>query len=93
MGSGRRGEVDGGEWRRTGGSDAGPWLIKGRGNHSIRWFSSDAIGWGGSAPWTASWSNSSDANERLGRGLNRTGLGQFQSKCARFWSRAGHVEG
>jgi hypothetical protein len=46
--------VDGGEWRRTGGSDAWAWLIKGRGRRGVWWFSSDAIGWGGGAPWTTS---------------------------------------
>jgi hypothetical protein len=50
MGSGRRGEVAGGKWHRTGGSDAGPRLIKGRGRRGVWWFSSDAIGWGGGAP-------------------------------------------
>jgi hypothetical protein len=92
MGSGRQGEVDGGEWRRIGGSDIGPQLIKGRGRRGVGWFSSDAIGWGGGAPWTASWTGFSDANERHWRGLNRPGLGQFQSSGARFWSRAGHVD-
>jgi hypothetical protein len=69
--------VDGGEWRRTGGSDAGPRLKKGRGRPGVGWFSSDAIGWGGDAPWMPSWTGSSDANERRGRGLNRPGLGLF----------------
>jgi hypothetical protein len=93
MGSGRRGEVDGGEWRRTGSSDAGPRLIKGRGRRGAGWFSLDAIGWGGGAPWTASWTGSNHANERHGRGLNRPGLGRFQFSGARFRSRAGHIEG
>jgi hypothetical protein len=84
--------VDGGEWRQTGGSDAGHRLKKGRGRHGVGWFSSDAIGWGGGAPWTASWTCFSDANERRWHGLNRSGLGRFQSSGARSWSRAGHVD-
>jgi hypothetical protein len=69
--------VGGGEWRRTSGSDAWAWLIKGRGRHGVWWFSSDAIGWGGGAPWMASWTKSYDANERLRRALCRPGLGRF----------------
>jgi hypothetical protein len=84
--------VDGGEWRRTGGSDARPQLIKGWGRRGVWWFSSDAIGWGGGASWTASWTESNDADEWLGRALCWPGLGRFQSRCARFWSRAGHVD-
>jgi hypothetical protein len=84
--------VDGGEWRRTGGSDAWPQLIKGRGRRGVWWFSSDATGWGGGAPWTVSWTEFNDANERLGRALCRPGLGRFQSRHARFRSRAGHVD-
>jgi hypothetical protein len=33
-----------------------------------------------------------DANERLGHALCWPGLGRFQSRCARFRSRAGHVD-
>jgi hypothetical protein len=42
--SGRWGEVDGGEWRRTGGSDAWARLEKSWGRHGVWWFSLDAIG-------------------------------------------------
>jgi hypothetical protein len=49
------------------------------------------VGWG-DLLGTASWTESNDASVELGRGLCRPGLGQFQSRCARFQSRAGHVE-
>jgi hypothetical protein len=84
--------VDGGKWHRTGGSDAWARLIKGRGRRGVWWFLSDSIGWGGGAPWTASWTESNDANERLGRVLYRPGLGRFQSRGAQIRSRAGHVD-
>jgi hypothetical protein len=92
MSSGRWGEVDGGEWRRTSGLDAWARLKKSRGRHGVWWFSSDTIGWGGGAPWTASWTESNDANVEFNRGLQWPGLGRFQIGCARFYSRAGHVE-
>jgi hypothetical protein len=49
------------------------------------------VGLGGSLG-TASWTESSDASVELGRVLHWPGLGRFQFGCARFRSRAGHVE-
>jgi hypothetical protein len=81
--SGRWGEVDGGEWHRTSGSDARARLKKGRGRRGVWWFSSDAIGWGGDAPWTVSWTDSIYANVEFERVLHQPGLGRFQCGCKR----------
>jgi hypothetical protein len=77
MSSGRWGEVDGGEWHQTSGSYAWARLKKSRGRRGVWWFSSNTIGWGGGAPWMASWTESNDANVEFNCGPQWPGLGQF----------------
>jgi hypothetical protein len=71
MSFGRWGEVDGGEWCQTGGSDAWARLKKSQGRRGVWWFSWDMIGWGGGAPWTVSWTESNDANIEFDRVVAR----------------------
>jgi hypothetical protein len=81
--SGRWEEVDRGEWRGTGGSDTWARLKKGRGRRGVWWFSSETIGWGGRAPWTASWTESNNANVELDRVLHWPGRPDLASPARR----------